>query len=210
MIYWMSLIILKLFAKIYLRGKAYGTENFPKSGPYIGIINHNSNMDTVAMALVLKHRAHAMAKDSLFRVPVLKWWLKAVGMFPVIRDASDTEAFRYALELLKEGKVLFMAPEGTRKKPPGQRLRARTGFVRLAQLTGVPVVPVAIYGTEKVLPPGAWFPRPVKIRVKVGKPIMLEKVAVTPENREKLQQQATMVMDVVYQMLEEIDRQEKN
>jgi 1-acyl-sn-glycerol-3-phosphate acyltransferase len=203
MIYWISAFIFKLVAKFYLRGKGCGTENFPERGPYIGVVNHNSNLDALAMALVIKHRSYTMAKDSLFRVPILKWWLKAVGMFPVVRDASDHAAFDHALNLLKKGGILFMAPEGTRKKEEGQRLRPRTGFIRLAQLSGVPVVPVAIWGTDRVLPPGAWFPRPVKVRVRVGKPIELEKIEVTLENKDKLQQQADMVMDVIYQMLGE-------
>jgi len=205
MVYWISAFIFRLFAKIYLRGKGFGKENFPEKGPFIGVVNHNSNMDAVAMSLVMKQRAHTMAKDSLFRVPILKWWLKAVGMFPVVRDASDHEAFDHALHLLKSGEILFMAPEGTRKKEKGQRLRPRTGFIRLAQTTGVPVVPVAIYGTDRVLPPGAWFPRPVKVRVRVGKPIKLEKLEVNLENKEKLQKQANMVMDVIYRMLEEFE-----
>lgn len=208
MIYWISAFILKLFAKIYLRGKGYGRENLPDTGPYIGVVNHNSNLDAVAMALVIKHRVHTMAKESLFRVPVLKWWLKAVNMFPVVRDASDQEAFERALNLLKNGEILFMAPEGTRKKQPGERLRPRTGFVRLAQLSGASVVPIAIWGTDRVLPPKAWFPRPSKVRVRVGKPIQLEKIEVCLENKDKLQQQANMVMDVVYQMLSEFDRTE--
>jgi 1-acyl-sn-glycerol-3-phosphate acyltransferase len=206
MLFRISAFIFKIFAKSYLRGKGYGKENFPEKGPYIGVVNHNSNMDAVAMALIVKHPVHTMAKDSLFRIPILKWWLKAVGMFPVARDASDQQAFDYALRLLKNGKILFMAPEGTRKKQPGERLRPRTGFIRLAQLADVPVVPIAIWGTDKVLPPGAWFPHPVKVRAKVGKPIKLEKIKVTKENREKLQQQADMVMDVIYQMLEEFEQ----
>ena len=203
MLFRISAFIFKLFAKIYLKGKGYGKENFPEKGPYIGVVNHNSNLDAVATALVVKHRVHTMAKDSLFRVPILKWWLKAVGMFPVARDASDHEAFDHAISLLKKGKILFMAPEGTRKKEKGERLRPRTGFIRLAQMTSVPVVPVAIWGTDKVLPPRAWFPRPVKVRARVGKPIELETIEVTLENKDKLQQQADMVMDVIYQMLEE-------
>lgn len=208
MMFWLSAFILRLFTKIYLRGKVYGQENLPTEGPYIGVVNHNSNMDVVAMSLVVKQRVHTMAKDSLFRVPVLKWWLKAVGMFPVVRDAADEQAFNHAVELLRQGKVLFMAPEGTRKKVAGQRNRPRTGFVRMAQLTGCPVVPVAIYGTDRVLPPGAWFPRPTKVRVKVGAPITLEKVAVSLENKDRLQQQADMVMDVIYRLLDEIVQDE--
>ena len=207
MAFWISAFIFLIFSKIYFRGKGVGKENFPEKGPYIGIINHNSNMDTVAMSLVAKHRVRTMVKDSLFKVPILKWWLKAVGMFPVVRDAADERAFEQALEFLKQGEILFMAPEGTRKKENGERRRPRTGFIRLAQLAGCPVVPIAIHGTDKVLPPGAWFPRPVKVRVQVGKPIHLEKIEVTIENKEKLQHQANMVMDRIYEMLEQLDKE---
>ena len=207
MTFWISVIIFLIFSKIYFRGKGIGKENFPDKGPYIGVTNHNSNMDAVAISLVAKQKVHAMAKDSLFKVPVLKWWVKAVGMFPVVRDAGDEWAFNYALELLKQGEVLFIAPEGTRKKDNGERKRPRTGFVRLAQLASCPVVPIAIHGTDKVLPPGAWFPRPVKVRVKVGKPIQLEKIAITIENKDKLQQQANMVMDRIHEMLEQLDKE---
>jgi len=207
MAFWISAFIFLIFSKIYFRGKGIGKENFPDKGPYIGVINHNSNMDAVAMSLVAKHRAYTMAKDSLFKIPVLKWWLTAVGMFPVVRDGADDEAFKRADELLRHGEVLFMAPEGTRKKDNGERRRPRTGFVRLAQIADCPVVPIAIYGTDKVLPPGAWFPRPVRVRVQVGKPIRLEKIEVTVENKEKLQQQANMVMDCIYDMLEQLDKE---
>jgi len=203
--FWISRFILNLFAKVYLRGKAYGKENLPKEGAYIAVINHSSNMDVVAMALVATRKGHTMAKDSLFRVPVLKWWLKSVGMFPVVRDAADHKAFSYAVNLLKEGKILFIAPEGTRKKENGQRRRPRTGFVRMAQMADCPVVPIAMSGTDKVLPPGAWFPRTVKIKVKVGKPVRLEKIPFNKDNKEKLQQQAEQIMDTIYEMVAELE-----
>lgn len=206
MIYWISVFILRAFSKIYHRGKSFGKENFPQNGPFIGVVNHNSNMDTVAMAMVVRFRTYTMAKDSLFRVPILKWWLKAIGMFPVVRDASDKHAFNRALDVLRKGRVLFMAPEGTRKKIDGQRRRPRTGFVRMAQIIGCPVVPIAIWGTDKILPPGAWFPKPTKVAVKVGKPIYLEKIEVSKEKKHILQQQADRVMAIIYQMIEELDQ----
>lgn len=206
MMFLISRFILNLFARVYLRGKVYGRENLPKEGAYILAINHSSNMDVVAMALVVSRKGYTMAKDSLFRVPVLKWWLKAVGMFPVMRNASDHKAFNHAVNLLKEGKVLFIAPEGTRKKENGQRNRPRTGFVRMAQLADCPVVPVAMSGTDRVLPPGAWFPRMVKIKAKVGKPVKLDQVSINKDSKEKLQQQADQIMDTVYEMIDELEK----
>jgi len=162
-------------------------------------------MDVIAMALAVRHKVHTMAKHSLFRVPVLKWWLRAVGMFPVIRNAADRRAFNHAIHLLRNHQVLIMAPEGTRKRTGNVRIRPKTGFIRLAQITDTPVVPIAIFGTDKVLPPGAWFPRPVSVRVMVGKPIRLEKIQLKHENKEQIQRQADMVMDLVYEMLAQLE-----
>jgi len=206
MIFWLSAVIFRVFTKLYFRGKGFGKENFPTKGPFIAAFNHNSNMDIVAMSLVINFQANAMGKDSLFKVPVLGWWLKRVGVFPVVRDSSDREAFNYAMQLLRNGAKLFMAPEGTRKKIDGKKPRPRTGFIRMAQIVGCPIVPIAIYGTEKVLPPGAWFPKPVKVAVKVGEPIHLEKIEITLDKKEQLQQQADHVMEVIYELVKELEQ----
>ncbi len=207
MVYWISLGLLSVFTRLYFRGVCFNRERFPGKGPAIAVVNHNSNMDVLAMSIVVKGRVCTMAKHSLFKVPVLGWWLRSVGMFPVIRNASDIEAFNRALNLLKDGQILFMAPEGTRKKINGKRPRPKTGFVRLAHLTGCPVVPVAIYGTDRVLPPNSWFPKPAKIAVKVGEPVILPKVDVSKDKKEILQKQAEDVMSIIYQMHEELKEQ---
>ena len=130
-------------------------------------------------------------------------------MFPVVRDSSDREAFNHAIDVLKRGDILVMAPEGTRKKDGGHRRRPRTGFVRMAQVVGCPVVPIAIWGTDKVLPPKAWFPKPVKIAIKAGEPIYLDKVDVNKDKKDLLQEQADRVMAIVYQMVEELEQMYK-
>lgn len=209
MIFLISLYTLRLFTKIYFRGKAYHTNNLPIKGPYIGVINHNSFVDIPAVSLVIKGKVYTMAKDSLFKVPFLGWWLKAVNMFPVIRNASDNIAFKHALEILKREDIIFISPEGTRKRSDEKSLpRARTGFIRLAQLANCRIVPIALSGTRKAMPPDAILPRPVKVRAMVGKPVSLEKVEVIVENKDVLQQQADMVMATIYEMqrqLEEMD-----
>ncbi|MFQ5825035.1 MAG: lysophospholipid acyltransferase family protein [bacterium] len=204
MVYWISCSIFKFIIKVFFRGKCYEQENLPQKGPYIGVINHNSILDIPAMALVVKHKASTMVKHSLFKVPVLGWWLKSVHMFPVVRGAGDLEAMDRALEMLKRGYVLYMAPEGTRKYNPDAPPKAHTGFIRLAQLANCPIVPIAIIGTREALPPGAKFPRLVKIRAKVGKPIQLKKLKVNLKNRDKLQQQAQSVMERVYRLRDEL------
>ncbi|NIR48681.1 1-acyl-sn-glycerol-3-phosphate acyltransferase [candidate division KSB1 bacterium] len=210
MVYWTSYYIFKFIIKVFFRGKCYNQNNLPKKGPFVGIINHNSLLDIPAMALVVRQRATTMVKHTLFEVPILGWWLRKVHMFPIIRDGSDQEAFQKALEFLKTGYVVYMAPEGTRKHNPANPPRARTGFVRLAQMADCPVVPIAIRGTRKALPPGARFPRFVKVTANVGKPIRLEKVEVDPKNRDILQQQATDAMQHVYRLLEDLAEMTNN
>ncbi|MFQ5824278.1 MAG: lysophospholipid acyltransferase family protein [bacterium] len=204
MVYWLSYYIFKFIIKVFFRGVCYDRQNLPKKGPFIGVINHNSILDILAMALVVRQKASSMVKHSLFKVPILGWWLRTVHMFPVVRGTGDREAFEYALGLLKEGYVLFMAPEGTRKYDPDNPPRAHSGFIRLAQLANCPVVPIAITGTREALPPGTKFPRFVKVRAKVGKPIQLEKVEVNLKNRNKLQQQAQKTMSEVYKLRDEL------
>lgn len=185
---------------VYFRGRAEGRENFPARGPFIGVLNHNSLVDIAAATLVINFRASTMAKHTLFKIPVLRWWLHAVGIFPVVRDASDEQAFQKALAFLKNGGIFFIAAEGTRRrnaKPP----RPRTGFVRLAQMVQCPVVPIAFHGTREAMPPGAFFPRPVRVSAMVGKPMKLPPVDCTPQNKALLQEQADLVMAKVYELV---------
>lgn len=204
MVYWTSYYIFKFIIKVFFRGKCYNRKNLPKKGPFIGIINHNSILDILAMAMVVSQRASTMVKHTLFDVPLLGWWLRKVHMFPIMRGTSDQEAFDNALKALKQGYVVYMAPEGTRKYTPGQPPRAHTGFVRLAQLANCPVVPIAILGTREALPPGAKFPRFVKVTTNVGRPIQLEKLEVSLKYRDRLQRQATQTMAEVYRLLDEL------
>lgn len=201
MIYWLSYYLLKIITLLYFRGRAEGLENLPAKGPYIGVLNHNSFVDVAAISLVAKSRVTAMVKHSLFEIPFLRWWLRAIGLFPVVRDSGDDQAFQKALDVLKKGGVFFIAPEGTRLHN-GRQPRARTGFVRLAQMVRCPIVPVGLHGTREAMPPGAIFPRPVRVSAMVGEAIHLPPVECTPEAKPLLQRQADMVMLKVYELVE--------
>lgn len=199
-VFWLSVYIFRLFCTIYFRGRGKGRKNYPKSGPFIIAMNHNSIMDIPAMSYAVDRPVRTMAKDSLFKIPMLRWWLYSAGFFPVRRGAGDRQAMDTALAALKNGGILCMAPEGTRKRKIDSRPKAHTGFIRLAQEVNCPVVPVGVKGARKILPPGAVIPRPFKLDVIVGKPITLEPVGVNPKNQEVLQKQADQVMDEVYRL----------
>ena len=152
------------------------------------------------MALAVERPVFIMAKESLFRIPLLSWWLHSMGFFPVARVMGDKRAFENAREVLRGGNVLATAPEGTRQRKGPGRPSAHTGIVRLAQEFRCPVVPVGVRGTRKALPPGGLFPRPCKLSVTVGQPIHLEPIEVIPENRHRLQEQVDFIMDKIYQL----------
>lgn len=201
MVYTISFFIAKYLIQILFSAEGRGQRNFPKKGPFIAVFNHNSYLDILTMSLVVNFPVHGMAKAELFKVPVLGWWLRKIGVHSILRDSGDEEGFRYFLEVLRNRARLFISPEGTRKWKEGKPPRPKTGFVRLAQLTRCPVVPVGISSTRDILPPGSTFPRFKKVIVQVGKPINLPPVEVTLENKEVLQEQANMVMNEVYKLV---------
>ena len=201
MVYTISFFIAYYFLKIFFAGEGIGRENFPRKRPFLVVFNHNSYLDVLTLSLVVKFRAHGMGKHELFKVPLLGWWLRKINVHPIIRNASDKEGFERFLRLLKRGEIVFISPEGTRKWENGRPPRPRTGFVRLAQMADCPVVPVAIYGTRQILPPDKKLPRWSKVVVRVGTPVKLKPIPLTPENKDLLQMQANQVMAEVYKLL---------
>ena len=173
--------------------------------PAIYVINHSSNLDVPVMAWVVAGPVRFLAKEELFRVPVLACWLRRVGGIPVARGQGDQQALEKALAHLRAGGCLFMAPEGTRKGQPGER-PVRSGFVRLAQAAACPIVPVAVCGAGEAMPPGARFPRPRRLRLRVGEPMRLDPVVPSVANRDTLRQQAIDVMKIVYHMKEDLEQ----
>ena len=157
-----------------------GAENIPETGPIILAPNHRSYMDPPYLSLVTKRQLHLMAKDSLFRVPVFGAYIKAMGAFPVKRGAADRGALKQAMAELKAGRVMGIFPEGTRAEP-GTLLLGEKGFALVAKQTGVPVVPIALEGTDKVLPKKGGLHR-AHVTATVGKPMTAaEMLAANPD-----------------------------
>jgi 1-acyl-sn-glycerol-3-phosphate acyltransferase len=201
MVYTISFFIARYFTKIVFGGEGFGHHNFPKKKPFIVIFNHNSNFDIFTLALVSKFRGIGMGKYELFKVPVLGWWLKKIGVYPIIRGSADTEGFELIENQLRKGDVLFISPEGTRKWENGAPPRPKLGFIRLAQVVKCPIIPVAISGTRNILPPGSTIPKWQKVTVRVGEPIKLVPIEIKTKNRNELQLQANEVMRRVYKLL---------
>ena len=162
-------LLLGAIFSIFFRWKVIGAENIPAAGGVIIAANHVSLWDPPVLGAAIPRRIHFMAKEELFTNPVFSWLITKLGAFPVKRGIADRTAIRTALSLLENGSVLGLFPEGTRSKT-GVLGAPEPGLAMLAIKAGVPVVPAAIVGTNKVLRDGHIFPQ---FRVIFGKPLSL-------------------------------------
>jgi len=199
-VFWLSVYAFRLISALYFRGSGRGRKNYPKSGAFIIAMNHNSLIDIPAMSFAIDRPAYTMVKESLFKIPVLNWWMRSIGFFPVRRGAGDRQAIEFSRSVIKNGDVLVLAPEGTRRRNKPGKPRAHTGIVRLAQEFQCPIVPVGVRGTRNILPPDAVIPRPRKLSVIVGEPITLEPIDLSAKDKDRIQEQADYIMNAVYQL----------
>jgi len=165
-----SLII--LFLKVAFGFRVKGRENVPKTGGFILAPNHTSYLDPPVAGSACPRMVYFLAKEELFTAPLLGTWIRLVGCLPVSRKLGDRHVIRKAVEYLKEGKCVCIFPEGMRV-PPGMVKEGEPGVVLMAQMAQVPVVPMAILGTQpwtrKIFGFIPWFSR---IEVRIGKPIV--------------------------------------
>lgn len=151
-----------------------GRENIPKEGGLIVVSNHASLLDPILVGVALTRPVSYMAKAELFKSSVLGWLLRKLNAFPVDRRKVDIGTIRHGISVLQSGKVLALFPEGTRSQD-GSLQQARLGAAMFARRTGAPVLPVGIVGSERALRRGSWLIRPVKIKIRIGKPLIFEK-----------------------------------
>ncbi|GIV18400.1 MAG: 1-acyl-sn-glycerol-3-phosphate acyltransferase [Armatimonadota bacterium] len=156
--------------------KVEGKENIPE-GAAILAPNHTSYLDPPVVAYAAWPRKCCfMGKAPLFQIPVLRWYIRRAGCFPVHQNTADRQALRTALEVLKMGELLIMFPEGTRSGD-GYLLEPQTGVALLAKLSGTPVVPTAVIGTREILPADPRLPRWHRLQVVFGEPMHYQRFA---------------------------------
>lgn len=187
-----SAVVNPLFKLIYGL-KTEGIENIPKDGGVIIASNHRSYLDPVLVGLSIhrktKRQVHYMAKQELFKNPILRWLIVHLNAYPVHRGAGDTSAIDYSIKLLNEGDMMAIFPEGTRSKTgiPG---KAKAGVVVISQATGADIVPCAIIVRKAKIP---CFKR---ITIRFGERIKNSELNIDEENKNRsIKAVCTRLMD---------------
>ncbi|QKT07600.1 1-acyl-sn-glycerol-3-phosphate acyltransferase [Gordonia sp. X0973] len=170
-------ILMGPFLRLIGRPKVTGLENLPESGPAILASNHLAVVDSFYLPLMVPRRMYFLAKSEYFTGTGLKgafqrWFFSSTGQIPIDRSGADAAAgaLASARRQLDKGDLMGMYPEGTRS-PDGRLYKGKTGLARIALETGVPVIPVAMVGTDRLNPPGSVLPRPAHIEIRIGKPL---------------------------------------
>lgn len=159
------------FTRLYTRMSIEGSEHIPRTGAFILAPVHRSYVDTPIAACVTRRRMRFMGKDAVWKSRPAGWLASALGAFPVTRGSADREAFKRAIAVVESGEPLVLFPEGERKSGPVVH-PLFDGAVYIALKAGVPIVPVGIGGSERVMPKGAKFLYPKKVYVIVGPAIV--------------------------------------
>lgn len=148
MFYKILKFIIRPIIFLLYRPRVEGLENFPKQGKTIIYSNHISLLDPIILGCILPRQIFFMAKVELFKNPLFRGILKQLGAFPVKRGAADLSAIKNSLQVLKQGKVFGIFPEGTRSKN-GEILPFSHGIASIAHKSKAQIVPVAILGNYK-------------------------------------------------------------
>ncbi|MFS2241192.1 lysophospholipid acyltransferase family protein [Microbacterium sp. OR16] len=204
-----------LLAKITVTG----AEKLPRTGAYVVAPNHYSEFDPLIVAIAVFRSGRLprfMAKDSLFRVPVLGWILRKTGMIPVARASSASAAkqtLTQSRELVENGRGVIVYPEGTLTRDPGMwPMRGKSGAVRLALTGDIPLIPMAQWGTQQIM--GRYqkglslWPLRKRVRVLIGDPVDLSDLRGHAGDPGVLNIATERLMDAITALLEEL-RDEK-
>lgn len=185
-------VVYSVFKPLY-RIEVIGVEHFPKEGAVLLCTNHIDNFDPPTVGITAPRPVHFMAKKELFSVPVLKSILPSLGAFPVKRGLADRDAIRKGLNVLKEGEVLGLFPEGTRSKT-GELRKGLQGAGFFALRSNAHIVPCAIIGPYKSFK---------KLKIVYGKPVDFTQYR---EEKISAEQATEIIMNEIRNLLENHQR----
>jgi 1-acyl-sn-glycerol-3-phosphate acyltransferase len=181
--------------QLYFRKRVYGAENVPQKGAIVVVCNHASYFDPPILSSCMRRPVAYMAKEELFTIPIFKQAIQLYGAYPVKRATGDRGAIRAALIALQQGWMTGIFLTGTRT-PDGRITDPKLGAAAIAQKAQVPLLPVSLWGTEKILSKESSFPHSVPISVRIGE-------LIDPPNskkREEIQRVTDNCADVINTM----------
>lgn len=204
--------VLKPLVNVVVKKDWRGAENLPKQGAAIAVCNHISYLDPITFTHFLFNNGRApryLGKKAVFDVPIVGRVLRGAGQIPVDRQSPDAmKALEHAIAVLKAGHLLGVYPEGTLTRDENLwPMRGKTGVARLSLLTGVPIIPCASWGTQRVIPRYSkrvkLFPRS-RVSVLAGKPVDLSPWHGRAHDSQALEEATDHIMDRITQLLEEL------
>lgn len=173
---WRTLqFIIQNFFRVWLGYRARGCERLDNADGGLVLANHQSFLDPLLVGLQLHRPISYLARDSLFRVPVIGWILRKTYVMPINREAASTASLRETIRRMQHGYLVGVFPEGTRTET-GEVGPFKPGFVALIRRSKQPVYPVGIAGGFQALGRKSWFLRPTRVRVVMGEPITPEQL----------------------------------
>ena len=210
--YRLAVVLLRPLLMVFTRREWRGAEHLPAEGGFVAVTNHVSHFDPLAFAHFLYDNGRLprfLGKSSLFRVPVVGTILRGAGQIPVYRESTDAaKAFSAAVDAVRRGECVAIYPEATISRDPDLwPMAGKTGAARVALVTGAPVIPIAQWGPQDVLPPYAkglrLLPRKT-MHLLAGPPVDLRDFADRPVDAETLRLATEKIMTAVTVLLEEI------
>ncbi|MDQ6857107.1 MAG: 1-acyl-sn-glycerol-3-phosphate acyltransferase [Candidatus Dormibacteraeota bacterium] len=173
--YWFLRGVMRILVAVILSGRVHveGLHNVPRRGGALLVGNHVGTIDPpLTGSLIPRLDVHYMAKSEAFNDARVRWIFRGFNAFPVVRGSADRTALRHTLELLHGGHIVLVYPEGSRS-PDGHLRDPQAGVGFLARHAAVPVIPVAVWGTERVLATGTKRISRADVHVRYGTPVVL-------------------------------------
>lgn len=201
--------VLGAYFHLYHHLKIEGAEHIPDHGPLFAAINHVSLLEPFALGIAMVERGvypgidiWTVAKKELFSNRLLAGFFRTIGFFPIDRERTDMAAMRTMLVLLKQNKMIAVAPEGTRSLT-GQLQTFQPVLAKIAVTRRIPILPVGAFGAEQAMPVGSLFPRPIPITLRFGPVFELSEFYDRPLTEEQVAQAACVMRAHVAELLPE-------
>lgn len=175
-VWWSFQCVLRVVFTVWLRYRARGVERIPTSGGGLILSNHQSFLDPLLIGLPLQRPVSFLARDSLFRIPVIGWILKHTYVMPLNREAASTAAIRETIRRMEAGYLVGVFPEGTRSAD-GEVGELKPGFAALLRRSDLPVYPVGIAGANRAFGRHSLLLKPYRVCVVFGAPLPQDDIA---------------------------------